>query len=127
MKHKILLTSLLGLTIVCPTMAEVNVDITAGTNNPGCNNAVLHTYSGPTDLEAEYTANTINLKWYGADGEITTVPNASKTCTYDGAITLPTTNPTRTGYTFAGWQVRSAQCDVSGWSDNFFGTYLILI
>ena len=104
MKHKILLTSLLGLTIVCPAMAEVNVDITAGTNNPGCNNTVLHTYSGPTSLEADYTANTINLNFYSDENTV----YSTGTCTYDGGIELPSEDPTRTGYTFDGWQVRRA-------------------
>ena len=34
------------------------------------------------------------------------VQSSANTCTYDDTLTVPQTAPTRTGYTFAGWQVR---------------------
>ena len=52
------------------------------------------------NVEADWTANTININWYNGDNVVST-----NTCTYDGTITLPT-QPTKTGYTFAGWKLR---------------------
>ena len=71
----------------------------------------MGTATGPANLEADWTANTINLEWYNEDTKLT-VPTTSNTCTYDGGITLPSTNPTKTGYTFRGWQVRAAAAPV---------------
>ena len=34
------------------------------------------------------------------------VQSSANTCVYDGALAVPSTAPTRTGYTFAGWTVR---------------------
>ena len=67
----------------------------------------MGTATGPANLEADWTANTINLEWYNEDTKLT-VPTTSNTCRYDGGITLPSTNPTKTGYTFKGWKVRRA-------------------
>lgn len=58
---------------------------------------------GNGTLYAKWTPNTIDLNWYAVDGDAT--PYNTNTCTYDGAITLPSTNPNRTGYTFNGWAV----------------------
>ena len=82
----------------------------------------MGTATGPANLEADWTANTINLEWYNEDTKLT-VPTTSNTCTYDGGITLPSTNPTKTGYTFRGWQVRAAQCLPSDFNyDNVTGS-----
>ena len=59
----------------------------------------------------ECTANTINLNWFAdtvANGATTplTVQSAAQQCTYDQSITLPSPNPTKTGYTFSGWRLR---------------------
>ena len=102
---KITLTSVIALTLCCPAFATV--DITADANSAGCNNTVLHTYTGPTALEADWSANTITLNWYNQSTKITPSNNTANTCTYDGGITLPSNEPTRTGYTFAGWQLRT--------------------
>ena len=55
----------------------------------------------PTEVYAIYKPNTINLNWWNGNGSV-----AQTTCEYDGTITLPTT-PTRTGYTFAGWKLKT--------------------
>jgi hypothetical protein len=34
------------------------------------------------------------------------VQSSAQSCVYDGALTIPSTQPTRTGYTFAGWEVK---------------------
>ena len=51
------------------------------------------------------TPNTINLTWYSVGDTV----YETNQCTYDQPITLPATNPTRTGYTFAGWRLRTSQ------------------
>jgi hypothetical protein len=66
---------------------------------------VLSTYTGPANLQAQWDANKIKLRWYNENTQI--IPaTESKTCEYDLGLTIPATNPTRTGYTFAGWHVR---------------------
>ena len=86
---------------------DANNHIEPGSAND-CVESTLGTATGPANLEADWTANTINLEWYNEDTKLT-VPTTSNTCRYDGQITLPSTNPTKTGYTFRGWQVRVAQ------------------
>ncbi len=52
---------------------------------------------------ASCTPNTINLTWYSVGDTV----YETNTCTYDQPITLPVTNPTRTGYIFSGWRLRT--------------------
>ena len=71
------------------------------------------------NVEADWTANIININWYIDDESQQTM--AQTTCTYDGTITLPQ-EPAKTGYTFTGWRVRAiattpVQCDLSGLND----------
>ena len=82
-----------------------------------CVESTLGTATGPANLEADWTANTINLEWYNEDTKLT-VPTTSNTCRYDGQITLPSTNPEKTGYTFRGWQVKVAGFDLSALFDS---------
>ena len=75
-----------------------------------CDNATLNTYTGTSNLQANWDANTIGLHWY-ADENATTglsVQNASQSCVYDGTLTPPpvASVPQKTGYTFKGWKVR---------------------
>jgi len=70
-----------------------------------CTNNTLETYSGNTNLQADWQPNTIDLRWYD-NNTLLTVQSAANTCVYDDTLTIPSTAPTRTGYTFAGWQVR---------------------
>ena len=76
-------------------------DIATNNNNPTCDSATIGATSGDTALDATWTANTLNLKFM-ANGQ----QFASNTCTYGQNITIPSTEPTRTGYNFAGWQLR---------------------
>ena len=75
-----------------------------------CNEPILNTETGPATLRAQWDANTINLNWY-SDDTLLDVQQSADTCVYDVAITLPSTNPTKTGYTFGGWRVRSSAFD----------------
>ncbi len=71
-----------------------------------CINSEVGTYSGTSNIQATWEPNTIALHWYNGDTEITSGVQTS--CVYDGALTPPTTIPTKTGYTFKGWRVKQA-------------------
>jgi hypothetical protein len=90
-------------------------DIAANNSNPSCDNSTLNTYTGPAALEAKWNANTIQLKWY-KDDELLTVQTAANQCTYDGTMTLPSTRPTKTGYDFNGWKVKTGGSSSGGGS-----------
>lgn len=49
---------------------------------------------------AQCAANTININWNGADGNLF----EAGTCTYDGPLVTPSTAPDKRGYTFTGWR-----------------------
>ena len=81
------------------------------TNASSCDEDVLNTTSAPAALEANYSANTINTKWY-SDGTQLTGTGIPSTCTYDAAISLPGAQ-TKPGYTFGGWRVHVAPiCEI---------------
>jgi uncharacterized protein (TIGR02145 family)/uncharacterized repeat protein (TIGR02543 family) len=63
---------------------------------PGAN----YTDNADLMLYAQWTANTYTVTYNANDG---TGAPANQTKTYDIALTLSTSVPTRTGYTFAGW------------------------
>ena len=92
-----------------PTFAT---DIPSSASTADCKNNPLQTYSGTSNLQADWQANTIQLHWYNGNDEIQNVPSVSQSCVYDGTLTPPATIPTKTGYTFRGWRVR--QCSLSG-------------
>ncbi len=105
-----------------PTFADPDIPSSASTAN--CKNNPLQTYSGTSNLQANWSANTIQLHWYNGDDEIQNVPVASQSCVYDGTLTPPATIPTKTGYTFKGWRVRQvAQCSLSGLDTYISGTW----
>ena len=79
--------------------------IESNTASAPCTNNTLETYSGNSNLQADWQPNTINLRWYN-ENERLTVQSSAQSCIYDGTLTIPSTQPTRTGYTFAGWEVR---------------------
>ena len=88
-------------------------DIASNSNGNGsCVEPVLHRYDGTANLQAGWQANTIQLKWYNDDTQLD-VQDAADSCTYDGALTLPETQPTKTGYTFAGWRVKICRVPAS--------------
>ena len=73
------------------------------TNSSQCDNSVLSTYTGPANLTANWTGNNIEVTWYNGDTRY-----ASNSCTYGGNLTMPSSIPQKTGYTFRGWRVRQA-------------------
>ena len=69
-----------------------------------CNEDNLNTDTGPVDIEVTWEPNTINTTWYSEGTQV----SGPASCTYNAAMTLPSTRPTREGYTFAGWRLN--QC-----------------
>ena len=87
------------------TLPVFGSGINANIASAPCTNTTLETYSGNTNLQADWQPNTIDLRWYD-NNTLLTVQSAANTCVYDDTLTIPSTAPTRKGYTFAGWQVR---------------------
>ena len=79
--------------------------IASNTASAPCTNSTLETYSGNSNLAADWQPNEIQLRWYN-NNTLMNVQSSANTCVYDGSLTVPSTAPTRTGYTFAGWEVR---------------------
>ncbi len=104
-----------------PSFADPDIPSSASTAN--CRNDPLETYSGTSNLQADWQANTIQLHWYNGDDELT-VASASQSCVYDGTLTPPATIPTRTGYTFKGWRVRDLTCGLSHVDTSINGTWV---
>lgn len=97
---RIFFAFLIGIFLIIPVFAENQVT-GSGTE---CVYGTLNTYTGPSTIKANWDPNTINLYWYN-DNQKLTVQTTSNTCDYDSGITLPASNPTKTGYTFTGWEV----------------------
>ena len=72
-----------------------------------CDNTTLNTYTGTSNLQADWRANTIALHWYSDGEELNNIPTESQSCVYDSTLTPPPA-PTKTGYTFKGWRVKQA-------------------
>lgn len=74
-----------------------------------------YSYAGNITCTAMWQQNNITLTWYPdtvANGGTTpmsasAVGSSAGSCNYDGTLNLPTTNPSKNGYTFNGWHVRS--------------------
>ena len=100
---------------VSVSVSFADPNIASDTNSADCKNSTLETYSGTSNLSADWEANTINVRWYNGNTLMT-----SNTCVYDGGLTIPDA-PSRTGYTFTGWRVRP-QMDFSTIPTNTNGT-----
>ena len=96
--------TIFSIIFFAPTFATS--DIPSGTSTADCKNVPLETYSGTSNLTADWQANTIALHWYNGNTLIENIPNASSSCEYDGTLTPPETIPQREGYIFKGWRVR---------------------
>ena len=100
-----------------PTFAS---GINSTASSAPCTNNTLETYSGNSNLSADWQPNEIQLRWYNGN-TLMNVQNTANTCVYDSTLTIPSTAPTRTGYTFAGWTVRP-EMDFSTIPTNVIGT-----
>ena len=102
--QKIFLTSIITTAIILPAAGEIY-------NGAACNQTNLQTTTGSADIEAHFSPNHINLRFY--DGIVPQNapagydpfdPNrpADNMCTYDMLLPL-TPAPIRPGYEFKGW------------------------
>ena len=98
---KILL--LFALLFTSPLFAS---GIGANATSASCDNETLETYNGTANVEIDWEPNTINIAWYNGD-DLLDVQNSAQTCTYDGILNVPSTPPTKTGYTFNGWELKT--------------------
>jgi len=84
--------------------AFATTDIASNASSADCTQPVLGTYSGSSNFEAKWNANSVPLRWYN-QGTLMDVQDAADTCNYDGTLTIPSIPPERIGYEFAGWKV----------------------
>ena len=109
-------TVIVSIIAMLATLPSFSSGIPSNTNSATCNNATLEKYSGTSNLQANWQANTINITWYNGDSQV-----ASNSCTYGGALTIPSA-PSKTGYTFKGWRVRQATGGVCGLTKSILQT-----
>ena len=87
------------------TLPVFGSGIASNTASAPCTNNTLETYSGNSNLQADWQPNEIQLRWYNGN-TLLDVQSSANACVYDSTLTIPSTAPTRVGYTFDGWQVR---------------------
>ena len=81
--------------------------IGANDTTANCDNNTLGQTSGTANVEVDWEPNTINIRWYDGDTRLN-VQSSAQSCVYDDDLYLPATQPTKTGYTFKGWEVKYA-------------------
>ena len=101
------------LSVILISSPSYSSGITSNANSATCDNSTLETYTGTSNLQANWSANEITVKWY-ADSEAEQ-PMTTNTCFYgpNSALTLPPASSMvnlKPGYTFAGWRVRQTPC-----------------
>ena len=62
-------------------------------------------------MKASWSPTVYNIEWYDEDGTQLTVQNSAQSCSYGNTLVLPSTNPTKVGYTFIGWEMETAGFD----------------
>jgi len=97
---KIFLLCAPAMLLTTPSIATP--DIAANASSASCVEPTLHQYTGTANLQAGWEANHITLSWYNGDQQITPTNNAATACDYNGGLTIPSNQPTKTGYTFKG-------------------------
>jgi len=91
------------LPVVMYANAVFAADIASNASSAQCVEPTLHRYEGTANLQAQWEANTVPLRWY-SNYTMINPTDAIDDCEYSGSLTRPT-NPSRTGYTFTGWTV----------------------
>ena len=80
-------------------------DIASNATTSTCNSGVLGATEGDVNFDAKWESNNVKLIWHDNKKVMYDLADASNTCNYDGALTIPANEPQRVGYTFAGWHV----------------------
>ena len=88
--------------VLIATDSFATTDIAANAESSTCDSGVLGTTEGDVNFDAKWAANNVPLIWHDNH---TVIQTAQNTCEYDGTLTIPTPEPQRVGYTFAGWHV----------------------
>ena len=88
----------------------------AGAQGVDCNYTNLGVYSGSATITANWTPETYTITYYNTTGASFTTANPSE-YTIEDTVTL--TNPTKTGYNFAGWCSGSTTCNNPSLSVSF--------
>ena len=114
---KLLPISVIAIFAVTPVFADNEPTVIP--TPASCNEAVLNTTEGSADLEAIYTANTINTTWF-SNGTQLSGNGVPATCTYNTPI-LPPTPENRPGYVFGGWRLRP-DCSLTSIDTSVNGT-----
>jgi hypothetical protein len=95
------------LLFLCAIFFTTNVFATgvgANDTTAPCDNETLGQTSGTVNVEVNWQPNTINIRWYDGENQLT-VQSTAQSCVYDDDLYLPNVQPTKTGYTFKGWTV----------------------
>ena len=95
--------------VLIATDSFATTDIVANAESSTCDSGVLGTTEGDVNFDAKWQANNVKLIWHDNKKVMYGLADASNTCNYDGALTIPANEPQRTGYTFAGWHVMPTQ------------------
>jgi hypothetical protein len=98
---------LLFLSLVIFISQSFATGIGAGDTTASCDNETLGQTSGTANIEVDWVPNTIAIRWYDGDTRLS-VQSTAQSCVYDDDLYLPNTQPTKTGYTFKGWEVKYA-------------------
>ncbi|MBR6010657.1 MAG: InlB B-repeat-containing protein [Alphaproteobacteria bacterium] len=95
--YKILLGSIIAMLASAPVFGAPSLT---------CDASGVGATTANTRMKASWTPNVYNLEWYGDEGDTTplTVQNSAQSCDYGNTLVLPSTNPTKVGYTFIGWE-----------------------
>ena len=91
------------------TDSFATTDIASNATTSTCDSGVLGATEGDVNFDAKWESNNVQLIWHNNNTVMQNLASASNTCNYDGALTIPATEPQRTGYTFAGWHVMPTQ------------------
>ena len=105
--YKSLLVSIIALFAIAPVFGEYKApEASEPQSGLTCDASGIGATTPNARMKASWTQNTYNLEWYGDDNSSTplTVQNSAQSCDYGNTLVLPSTNPTKVGYTFIGWE-----------------------
>ena len=75
------------------------------TSSLTCDAAGIGATTPNARMKASWNPTVYNIEWYDEDNRELTVQNAAETCAYGSNLVIPSTSPSKTGYTFVGWEM----------------------